>query len=175
MFVLFKEILAELPPSKRSFAQVILSLMFSHPFKIMVNIRMGQKFSRSRNPFLRLYSRFLKNRQMYKWSCDISYNAKIGKRVIFGHPLGIVIGNNAVVEDNVSIWQNVTLGSHGKGKSKKKYPTVRQGAKIFAGAIIIGGVTIGKDAIVGANSVVNIDVPDGCIAVGIPSKIINKK
>jgi serine O-acetyltransferase len=112
---------------------------------------------------------------MYKWSCDISYNAKIGTGVIFGHPLGIVIGNNAIIEDNVRIWQNVTLGSHGKDNYDKNYPTIKQGAKIFAGAIIIGNVTVGKNAVVAANAVVNIDVPDDSIAVGIPCKILVKK
>jgi hypothetical protein len=68
MFKLLLDILSELPDGKRSFIQVILNWMFNHPFKIMINIRMGQRFSKSRNPFLRLYSRFLKNRQMYKWS-----------------------------------------------------------------------------------------------------------
>jgi serine O-acetyltransferase len=66
------------------------------------------------------------------------------------------------------------LGSHGKGNSKKNYPTVKEGAKIFAGAIIIGDVTIGKNAIVAANAVVNINVPDDGIAVGIPAKLLNK-
>jgi serine O-acetyltransferase len=175
MFGLYKTIISELSPAKRTFIGIILNCLFNHPFKIMINIRMGQRFRKSKNPILRLYSRFLKNKQMYKWSCDISYNAKIGKGVIFGHPVGIVIGNNAIIENNVRIWQNVTLGSHGKDKHDKDYPTIKQGAKIFAGAIIIGNVTVGKNAIVAANAVVNIDVPEDCIAVGIPCKILKKK
>lgn len=174
MFGLFKTIIADLPPKKRTFLGFILSWMFNHPFKLMVNIRLGQRFSKSKNPFLRLYSRFLKNRQMYKWSCDISYNARIGKGVVFGHPLGIVIGNTAIVEDNVRIWQNVTLGSHGKSNTEKNYPTLKEGSRVYAGAIIIGNVIIGENAVVAANAVVNIDVPAGCVAVGIPCRILNK-
>ena len=174
MFSLFRTIIADLPPKKRTFLGFILSWMFNHPFKLMVNIRVGQRFSKSKNPFLRLYSRFLKNRQMYNWSCDISYNAKIGSGVVFGHPLGIVIGNNAIVENDVRIWQNVTLGSHGKSSAEKNYPTLKEGSRIYAGAIIIGNVVVGKDAVVAANAVVNIDVPDGSIAVGIPCRILNK-
>lgn len=175
MFGLIKEIIEDLPPSKRSFTQIILNWLFNHPFKLMINLRMGIKFSKSKNPFFRLLSRFLKNQQMYKWSCDISYDITLGKRVRFGHPIGIVIGNKSIIEDDVKIWQNVTLGSHGKGEDIKQYPTIKQGAKIFAGAKIIGNVHVGRNAVVAANAVVNIDVPDGCIAAGIPCKILNKK
>ena len=175
MLGLIRDIIDELPPSKRTLIRFIINYLFNHPFKIMINIRMGQRFSKSRNPLLRLYSRFLKNRQMYRWSCDISYNAKIGKRVVFGHPIGVVIGHEAIIEDEVRIWQNVTLGSHGKGENTKQYPTIKKGAKIFAGAKIIGGITVGQNSIVAANAVVNIDVPDNCIAVGIPCKILTKK
>jgi serine O-acetyltransferase len=174
MFGLYRILISELNPKKRTFINVILNWLFNHPFKIMVNIRLGQRFSKSKNPFLRLYSRHLKNQQMYKWSCDISYNAKIGKGVVFGHPLGIVIGNNAIIEDNVKIWQNVTLGSHGKNSIDKDYPTIKEGAKIFAGAVIIGKITVGRNAVVAANAVVNINVPDDCIAAGIPCRIIKK-
>lgn len=172
---IFKTIFLELPPAKRKPIQALLAFLFSHPFKIMVNIRLGQRFRKSWNPILRFYSRILKNRQMYKWSCDISYDTKIGKNVSFGHPIGIVIGNGSVIGDNVKIWQNVTLGSHGKKGIDKSYPVIKNGARIYAGAKIIGGVTIGENAVVAANAVVNIDVPDDSIAIGIPCKIIMRK
>jgi len=170
---LFKDIWEEMPKARRTPVNFVLSLLFDQPFKLMVNVRLGQRFRKSWNPLCRLYSRFLKNRQMYKWSCDIAYTARIGKDVRFGHPLGIVVGNGSIIEDHVRIWQNVTLGSHGRG-GEKKYPTIREGARIYAGAVIVGGVTVGKNAVVAANSVVNIDVPDGCVAAGVPCKIINK-
>jgi serine O-acetyltransferase len=175
MYLLIKSILQDLPENKRTILQVFLNFLFNHPFKIIINIRLGQHFFRSRNPFLRFYSRILKNKQMYRWSCDISYDTSIGRRVVFGHPIGIVIGNGSIIEDDVKIWQNVTLGSHGKGDRSKQYPTVKSGARIYAGAKIIGGVTIGRNSIVAANAVVNIDVPDNCIAVGVPCKIIERE
>ena len=92
-----------------------------------------------------------------------------------GHPIGIVIGDGVIIKDNVTIFQQVTLGSHGKKGESFSYPIVEEGAKIYAGAKIIGGVVIGKKAIVGANAVVNINVPDHALAVGIPCKIIEKK
>ncbi|UMY65843.1 MULTISPECIES: serine O-acetyltransferase [unclassified Flavobacterium] len=171
---ILKTIWNELPRGRRTFSGLILSLLFDQPFKIMVNIRLGQRFRRSPNPLLRLYSRWLKNRQMYRWSCDIAYSAKIGTGVKFLHPIGIVVGTHSVIGNNVRIWQNVTLGSHGRD-GDKDYPTIGDGARLYAGAIIIGGITVGKDAVVAANAVVNIDVPDDCIAAGIPCKIINKK
>ena len=64
MFGLFKTIIADLPPKKRTFLGFILSWMFNHPFKLMVNIRLGQRFSKSKIPFLRLYSRFYKRRKL---------------------------------------------------------------------------------------------------------------
>ncbi len=73
------------------------------------------------------------------------------------------------------IFQQATLGSHGKKTEEMSYPIIESGVKIYAEAKIIGGVTVGENAIIGTNAVVNIDVPTGSIAVGIPCKIINKQ
>jgi len=88
------------------------------------------------------------------------------------HPIGVIIGDGVVIKDNVMIFQQVTLGSHGKRTEEMRYPVIESGVKIYAGAKIIGGVTIGENAIIGANSVVNVDVPAGATAVGIPCKIM---
>lgn len=173
MFNTFKEIVSNLPSNKRSFAQILFNLYFNQPFRLIVNYKLGNRFVNSKNPLLRLYSYYLKNKQCYNWSCDISYQCTIGKNVSFGHPVGIVIGK-CTIEDEVKIWQNVTIGSHGKNNQSKKYPYIKKGAKIYSGSVIIGGVTIGENAVVGANSLVNIDVPDNAVAVGSPCKIISK-
>jgi serine O-acetyltransferase len=107
-------------------------------------------------------------------SCHISPIADIGKGVSFPHPTGIVIGAGVVIEDDVTIYQHVTLGSHGKPGKDKDYPTIGCGTVIFAGAVIIGGISIGKNCIIGANAVVNRDIPDGSTAAGIPAKVIYK-
>ncbi|MBC6369212.1 hypothetical protein DDT91_20660 [Algoriphagus sp. AK58] len=109
-----------------------------------------------------------------KRSCQIDYSAVIGRNVKFAHPIGIVIGKNVIIGNNVKIWQNVTFGSHGKNALKKNYPVIKDNVRIFAGAKIIGGITIGENATIGANSVVNIDVPANATAVGIPCKILVK-
>ena len=173
---LYKEIVSELPLNRRKFPHVILNFLFDQPFKIMINFRIGQYLSKSRNPILRLLSRSFKNRQFRNWSCDISYQAVIGKGVKFGHPIGIVIGAKCIIENDVKIWQNVTLGSHGKESlHEKSYPVIKSGARIYAGAKVIGGVVVGYNSVVAANAVVNIDVADNSVAIGIPCKIIKKK
>jgi len=107
-----------------------------------------------------------------KRNCDISYNATIGKNLRLPHPIGIVIGDGVIIKDNVMVFQQVTFGSHGKKNQSLSYPIVENNVKIFAGAKIIGGITIGENAIIGANAVVNIDVPANTKAVGIPCRII---
>ncbi|MDQ1244945.1 MAG: serine O-acetyltransferase [Campylobacterota bacterium] len=104
---------------------------------------------------------------------DIHPGAKIGKRVFIDHGTGVVIGQTAIVEDDVLIYQGVTLGgvslTHGK-----RHPTVKKGAVLGAGAKILGNITIGKYAKIGANSVVVKEVPDNATAIGIPAHVIEK-
>ena len=104
---------------------------------------------------------------------DIHPAAVIGKRVFIDHGFGVVIGETAIVEDDVLIYQGVTLGgvslTHGK-----RHPTIRKGAVIGAGAKILGNIEIGEYAKIGANSVVVKAVPDCSTAVGIPAHIIEK-
>lgn len=102
--------------------------------------------------------------------CQVSPFARLGRGVRFPHPLGIVIGEHVVIEDDVVVFQQVTLGSHGRKDAPAAYPVVQSGAVLYAGAKVIGGVTIGRGAIVGANAVVLDDVPPGASAVGVPAR-----
>lgn len=111
----------------------------------------------------------------FVYACDIFPSTSIAEGVCFCHRgLGCVIHENAVIEKNVMIYQNVTLGGNGKVHDGPKAPHICQDSIIFAGACLLGGVTIGKNSIVGANAVVLNDVPDNCIAVGVPA-VIKKK
>jgi|SRR5690554_4328459 len=106
------------------------------------------------------------------FSCDIKYTIKIGSGVKFYHnALGVVIHKQSVIGDNVSIYQNVTLGGNGKIEELNGPPIIKDGVFIGAGAVILGPVTIGKNAKIGANAVVNCDIPSGATAVGIPARI----
>lgn len=102
---------------------------------------------------------------------EFSYRAEIGKRIRFPHPFCIVIGNGVIVEDDVTIFQQVTFGSHGRSADSMRYPRINSGATVYAGAKIIGGVSIGKGAIIGANSVVLQDIPENATAIGVPAKV----
>jgi serine O-acetyltransferase len=105
---------------------------------------------------------------------DIHPAAKIGRRVFIDHGFGVVVGETAIVEDDVLIYQGVTLGGVTLDKNVKRHPTVKSGAVIGAGAKVLGDITIGKNARIGSNSVVIKDVPDETTAVGIPARSIIK-
>ena len=104
---------------------------------------------------------------------DIHPAATIGRRVFIDHGVGVVIGETAIIEDDVLIYQGVTLGgvslTHGK-----RHPTIKKGAVIGAGAKVLGNIVIGERAKIGANSVVVKEVPSCSTAVGIPARIIEK-
>jgi len=104
---------------------------------------------------------------------DIHPGAKIGQRVFIDHGTGVVIGQTAIIEDDVLIYQGVTLGGVSLTQGKR-HPTIRKGAVIGAGAKILGNITIGKYAKIGANSVVVKEVPDNATAIGIPAHVIEK-
>lgn len=104
---------------------------------------------------------------------DIHPEATIGRRVFIDHGFGVVIGQTAVIEDDVLIYQGVTLGGVSL-VAGKRHPTIKKGAVLGAGAKILGNITIGENAKVGANSVVIREVPDNSTAVGIPAHIIQK-
>jgi serine acetyltransferase len=86
------------------------------------------------------------------------------RSVMFPHPVGIVIGDGAVIGRNVRIYQNVTLGLTENGVGG--YPTIEDGVAIYAGAVVIGGITVGAGAVIGANAFVSRDVPAGSVVVG---------
>lgn len=114
---------------------------------------------------------FLQNRISAVFAVDIHPAARIGKGIMFDHATGIVIGETAVVGDMVSIMQSVTLGGTGK-EAGDRHPKVSNGVLIGAGAKILGNITVGECAKVGAGSVVLKDVPARAVVAGVPAKII---
>ncbi|MGQ8364570.1 serine O-acetyltransferase [Glaciecola sp. 1036] len=116
---------------------------------------------------------FLQSRSSEVFAVDIHPAAKIGKGVMLDHATGIVIGETAVVEDNVSILQNVTLGGTGNEQGDR-HPKVRQGVMIGSGAKLLGNIEIGRGSKVGAGSVVLNNVPACVTVVGVPAKIVGK-
>jgi serine O-acetyltransferase len=107
------------------------------------------------------------------FAVDIHPAATIGSGIMVDHATGIVIGETSVLEDNISIMQGVTLGGTGK-ESGDRHPKVRSGVLIGSNAIVIGNVTIGKGAKVGAGSVVLDDVAAHTTVAGIPAVVVGK-
>ncbi len=104
---------------------------------------------------------------------DIHPAAKIGNRVFIDHGFGVVIGETTIIEDDVIIYQGVTLGGVSLIQGKR-HPTIKKGAVIGAGAKVLGNIIIGEKAKIGANSVVVKNVPDCSTAIGIPAHVIEK-
>jgi serine O-acetyltransferase len=116
---------------------------------------------------------FLQNRISAVFAVDIHPAARIGKGIMFDHATGIVIGETAVIEDMVSIMQSVTLGGTGK-EAGDRHPKVRKGVLIGAGAKILGNITVGECAKIGAGSVVIKDVPARATVAGVPAQVIGE-
>lgn len=116
---------------------------------------------------------FFQNRISVVFGVDIHPAAQLGRGIMLDHATGVVIGETAVVKDNVSIMQSVTLGGTGK-EHGDRHPKVDDGVLISAGAKILGNIRIGEGAKVGAGSVVLQDVPPHTTVAGVPAKIIGK-
>jgi serine O-acetyltransferase len=119
---------------------------------------------------------FLLARMVSQWArwvtgVEIHPGAVIGKRLFIDHGMGVVFGETAVVGDDVTIYQGVTLGGTGKERGKR-HPTILKGVVIGAGAQVLGNITVGENSRVGAASVVIDDVPDNSTIVGVPGHII---
>jgi serine O-acetyltransferase len=104
---------------------------------------------------------------------DIHPGATIGRRVFIDHGIGVVIGETAIVGDDVTIYQGVTLGGVSLNKGKR-HPTIENSVTIGGGAKVLGDIIIGEGSKIGANSVVVKDVPPYSTVVGIPAKIIKR-
>lgn len=125
-----------------------------------------------RNNFKAL-SRMIMGLSQILTNVDIHPGATIGNRVFIDHGVGVVIGQTAIIEDDVLIYQGVTLGGVSL-IAGKRHPTIKRGAVIGAGAKILGNITIGENSKVGANSVVVRNVPQNSTAIGIPAHVIQK-
>jgi serine O-acetyltransferase len=116
-------------------------------------------------------ARFLSQIARWLTGIEIHPGAQLGRRLLIDHGMGVVIGETAIVGDNVTLYQQVTLGGVSLDPGKR-HPTVEDDVVIGAGAAVLGPLTIGKGARVGSNAVVLKDVPAGATVVGIPARPI---
>mgnify|MGYP003666237628 FL=1 len=116
---------------------------------------------------------FFQNRMSAEFSVDIHPAARLGRGIMLDHATGLVIGETAVVGNNVSILQSVTLGGTGKEEADR-HPKIGDGVLISAGAKILGNIRVGEGAKVGAGSVVLEEVPPHTTVAGVPAKIVGR-
>jgi serine O-acetyltransferase len=124
----------------------------------------------TRSPLLRPWARVLSQAARFFTGIEIHPGATIGRRFFIDHGMGVVIGETAQIGDDVLMYHQVTLGGRSRGRFKR-HPTVGNRVLLGAGAKLIGPITIGDDAKIGANALVVADVPAGAVVVGIPSTL----
>ena len=122
----------------------------------------------------KLIARVISHINRFLTGIEIHPGAKIGKGFFIDHGMGVVIGETAEIEDNVTLYHGVTLGGVSLEK-KKRHPTVKKNVVIGAGAKVLGPFTVGENSRIGANSVVVKEVPPNSTVVGIPGKVVKKE
>ena len=157
------QVIKERDPAIKSPMEVLL-----YPsFRVMLSYRRAHKLYLKGHYF---WARFLSQRAARKTGIEIHPGATIGKGFFIDHGSGVIIGETAIVGDNVTLYQGVTLGGTGK-ETGKRHPTIGDNVMISAGAKIIGSFTVGENSKIGAGSVVIEEVPPNCTVVGVPGHI----
>jgi serine O-acetyltransferase len=119
---------------------------------------------------------FLSRLSLAITGAEIEFNAEIGPGLFVAHPVGIVVGRGTVIGAEATLFQGVTFGVKSwHPDAIRKFPKVGNRCYFFAGAAVLGGVTIGDDCIVGAHAVLTEDMPDGSLALGVPAKVYPNK
>ncbi len=117
------------------------------------------------------FAYYIQSRSSSAFQTDINPAAKIGRGIFLDHATGLVVGETAVIEDDVSILHGVTLGGTGK-ENEDRHPKVRRGVMIGAGAKILGNIEVGHCARIAAGSVVVKPVPNNVTVAGVPAKVV---
>ena len=123
---------------------------------------------------LKWLARFISTMARFFTGIEIHPGAQIGHRFFIDHGMGIVIGETAVIGDDVTLYQGVTLGGTSLSEGKR-HPTLHDGVVVGAGAKILGPFEVGKEAKIGSNAVVIKAVPAGATAVGVPGRVITEE
>ena len=138
-------------------------------FKAMVYYYLSHKLYLKKHFFM---ARYLCEKAKRKTGIEIHPGASIGKNLFIDHGTGVVIGETAIIGDNVTMFHGVTLGGTGNEKDKKRHPTIGNNVFIGSGAKILGNIKIGNNVKIGANAVVLKDVENDRTVVGIPGYVV---
>lgn len=160
------EVIKDRDPAIKTSAEVFL-----YPtFKAILRYRFAHKLYLKKHYFL---ARWISQRTARKTGIEIHPGATIGKGLFIDHGHGVVIGETAILGDNVTLYQGVTLGGTGKEKGKR-HPTLGDNVMVSAGAKILGSFTVGDNSKIGAGSVVLSEVPPNSTVVGVPGRVIKR-
>ncbi len=151
-------------PAAKSFLEILLLYQGLHA---LISHRIAHFFYKLHLFFL---ARLISQISRGLTGIEIHPGAKIGKRFFIDHGMGVVIGETAVIGDDVLLYQGVTLGGTGLEKGKR-HPTIGNNVVIGTGAKVLGNITVGDNSYVGANAVVIKDVPANSTIVGVPGRI----
>lgn len=153
-------------------AKSILEVVLLYPgFHAQIVYRISNKLWQWKIPIV---PRWLSQLGRFWTGIEIHPGATIGKNLFIDHGMGVVIGETAIIGDNVLLYQGVTLGGTGK-ECGKRHPTVGNNVVIGAGAKVLGNITVGDNSYVGANAVVIKNVPANATVVGIPARITKQE
>ena len=122
---------------------------------------------------LKFLARFISQLSRRKTGIEIHPGAKIGRRLVIDHGMGVVIGETAEIGDDCLIYHGVTLGGTGKDQGKR-HPTIGNNVLIGTGAKVLGPFKVGDNSRIAAGSVVLTEIPPNCTAVGVPAKVVRR-
>ena len=161
-----KAIMERDPAARNAF-----EVFFMYPgFKAVMRHRVAHRLYNKGHKFI---ATRISNKTRRKYGIEIHPAAQIGNGVFIDHGMGVVIGETAIVGDNCTIYQGVTLGGTGKDKGKR-HPTLGNNVLVGCGAKLLGNFSVGDNAKIAANAVVLSDVPENCTCVGIPARIVRR-
>ncbi|WP_146938402.1 serine O-acetyltransferase [Cerasibacillus quisquiliarum] len=170
MFKRMKEdmdVVFEQDPAARTYLEVFLTYSGLHAIWWH---RVAHAFFKRKMFFI---ARAISQISRFLTGIEIHPGAKIGRRFFIDHGMGVVIGETCEIGDDVTVFQGVTLGGTGKEKGKR-HPTIKDHALIATGAKVLGSITVGEYARIGAGSVVLKDVPAHATVVGIPGRVVRQ-
>ena len=137
-------------------------------FKALIYYKISHYFYERKHLIL---ARYISEKAKRKTGIEIHPGATIGKRLFIDHGTGVVIGETAIVGNDVTLFHGVTLGGTGKEKGKR-HPTIGNNVFIGSGAKVLGNIIIGNNVKICANAVILKDVPSNVTIVGVPGKIV---
>lgn len=171
--VLFKQLKEDIAcvKSRDPAARSAMEILLLYPG--LKAIRLHRLANKLYNKNMFFVARWLSQRASKKTGVEIHPAVQVGKRFFIDHGTGVVIGETAVIGDDVTIYQGVTLGGTGKDTGKR-HPTIGNNVMIGAGAKVLGPLVIGDNSRIAAGAVVLNDIPPNSTAVGVPARVVKK-